>query len=314
VPLSYVLRKSSTVTDVQRNAAVGPGQTFEHWDEYLVACTIHRGEHWLADNTAVYNILTALIRNGPGWHYINPSSHRKCDGRALWLRLLDKAYDSSNVDRICNERRFFYSTMTYNGPTRSMDFDQYCTKWYTNNRILAYHDRLPPQRDIVSDFIRSLDPAHNMVFQNAALQIRQSDIYRNDFDEAINIFKKAIGDSPVSNKKRNVSEMNGGGPTGREIPDVRGKDYSKSKQKFIPPSEWKLMNPKQREDFKKVRAKQKRTQSNQSNGTSRFDQRIRKALAALALQDKETEEPKDNAGDQFGAQAHGSGSSKKKNR
>jgi hypothetical protein len=204
-----------------------------------------------------------------------------------------------------------------------MDFDAYCTKWYTNNKILAYHGRLPPQRDIVADFIKSLDPANNMVFHTAAMQVKQCPILRNDFDKAVDTFKNAIGDSPVSssNKKRNVSEMNGGGPTGREIPDVRGKDYSKSKQKFIPPMEWKQMNPKQREDFKKVRAKQKRTQnsnqSNQSNGNNRFDQRIRKALAAMA-QEKETAKAndtaikQDNAGDQFGAQAHGAGSSNRR--
>jgi len=202
-----------------------------------------------------------------------------------------------------------------------MDFDQYCAKWYTNNRILAYHDRLPPQRDIVSDFIRSLDPTNNLVFHTAALQVRQSSTLREDFDAAVDTFKNAIGDSPVANnKKRNVSEVSGGAPGGRETTDVKGRDYSKSTKKFIPNGEWRRMSPKQQDDFKKARAKRKKqspSQSNQSNqsngqsGQSRFDKRLRKALAAIAQEDKEKD--RDNAGDQFGAQAHGGGSSNRRN-
>jgi hypothetical protein len=300
---------------------VGPGEAYEHWDEYLVACTVHSGDHWVADNTAVYTILSALIRHGPGWHYIPPSSRKKTDGRALWLRLLAHAYDVSNVDRICEECRTFYATQTYNGPTRHMDFDKYCNSWYENNQILEYHDRLPPQRDIVADFIKSLD-LNSLVFQTAAMDVRQSEIKRNDFDKAITAFKTAIGNNPDT-RKRGISEMNGGAAAGRA--DIRNKDYSKSTLPFVPKEEWNQMTSTQQADFKKAKAKdrkrrmnrsnhnnQRANQSNQSN-SDKFEKRIRKTLAAIAKEHaSDSSTPKDNAGDQFGAQAHGNGSSKKK--
>jgi hypothetical protein len=37
VPLAYVLREEVVVTNAQTNGKVGPGKTYDHWDEYLVA-------------------------------------------------------------------------------------------------------------------------------------------------------------------------------------------------------------------------------------------------------------------------------------
>ena len=40
-PLLYVLRDEANGTDTHIYSKVGPGNTFEFWDEYLIGCTTH---------------------------------------------------------------------------------------------------------------------------------------------------------------------------------------------------------------------------------------------------------------------------------
>ena len=61
-PLLYVLRDEANVPDAHINGDVGPGGTFESWDDYLIECTTHNSNEFKEDNNKAYNTIYSLLQ------------------------------------------------------------------------------------------------------------------------------------------------------------------------------------------------------------------------------------------------------------
>ena len=58
----YVLRTDSSVPAAHIDGDVGPEGTFKSWDDYLIACTTHKGNDFIVDNNTVYNTIQSLLQ------------------------------------------------------------------------------------------------------------------------------------------------------------------------------------------------------------------------------------------------------------
>jgi len=85
-PLAYVTRKEVALPENVPDEG-DPDQGLPTLQEELVRRTRHNGQHWDADNQAVWNIVRAFTHGGPGWNWVSKHA-KKRDGRAAYMDLL----------------------------------------------------------------------------------------------------------------------------------------------------------------------------------------------------------------------------------
>ena len=71
IPLTYIARPHSEVTDEIRNA------TYDNNMDRLIAITTHDGTHYARDNATVWTELEPILIDGPGWTYVKWYEKRK---------------------------------------------------------------------------------------------------------------------------------------------------------------------------------------------------------------------------------------------
>jgi hypothetical protein len=263
------------------------------------------GTHWETDNTSLWQILSNLVRDGPGWDYIQVFEKRgNGDGRSAFLELKAQAYQFSNVRLMTDEAHANLRTLKYAGPSKNWNYDKYVRSWLRNVRVLKEWDDCPSNRRLVSDFCSGIsDPR----LESAINQVLQEDSkYVEDLDKTQKFFTTVIGTSisrQKMQKSRNVSAVSFQG-NNQQKGDTRSKPKFTGKleaNKSYTDKEWHSMSKKQKDEVRKLRDAVKPSTKADSNN---------KRNASAVSSDSGTQ---DNAGDQFGRKAHQNKKSKGQN-
>ena len=95
-PLVYVIQEEETVTDIERAGTIGIGinDKYRNWDDYAVRCVVMIGPHWESDKMALWQIISKLARDGPGWDYIR---HLEKGGQGSGRLAYNLLYDQANM-------------------------------------------------------------------------------------------------------------------------------------------------------------------------------------------------------------------------
>ena len=297
IPLVYVIRDIdlSTVTNVERNGTVGSGPTdaYKNWDEYSIRCTALAGTHWESDNTSFWQVLSRLVRDGPGWDYIRHyEKSGEGDGRAAFWALHAQAYQFSSRRIIKNEARKALRNLRFDGPSRGWNFDKYVRAWYKNLDIIRKYGTVPDQEDIVQDFCNNIgDPRLTHGISNVLVEGSK---YVKDFDKAQMYLTNSLAteitrDQGLKSNKRMISSANTPEPAAANSYDgpIEAKSYASNV--------WHSMSSAQKDKVRELRKQAYESKNEPKN---------KRNLSAANITDEE--EPSKDAGNQFGATAHDS--------
>jgi len=158
VPLSYVIRQNAEVTQEARDKRVGPD--YEDWNHYCITCTLLEGPHWGSDNNSRWQIISNLVRDGPGWDFVWKFERRGGgDGCSAYAALYTQAYQHTEMRTLWMEAEEGLQNLRYSGPRKNFTWDQYVGKWsrYMNdlNRLGKGH----PESSYIFHFLNSItDP------------------------------------------------------------------------------------------------------------------------------------------------------------
>lgn len=291
VPIIYVLRDDKEVTDKERDGSVGPDDKdpYKNWDDFMIRCTIMEGTHWESDNSSLWQIINKLVRDGPGWDYIQ--KHEKVgngDGRGAYLELKAQAYQYSNIKLITDEAHRIIEKLEYKGPEGKWTYDKYVRAWLRNIRVLKEHDDCPSERRLVSNFCKGItDPRLEV-----ALHIveQENSGYQSDFEKTQKYFHQALA-SKLSRDTRNVSKNRGVAAVSHDnsVTRVRQPYTGTLEAKDYSNTDWFSMTTEQKNQVRALR---------QKDAAKR-----QREVSAVSSNDKGDSEKK-NAGDQFGRRAH----------
>ena len=116
VPLSYVIRQNAEVTQEARDKRVG--SDYEDWNHYCITCTLLNGPHWGSDNNSTWQIISNLVRDGPGWDFIRKFERQGGgDGRGAYAALYTQAYQHTHVRTLWMEAKERLQNLKYSGPS-----------------------------------------------------------------------------------------------------------------------------------------------------------------------------------------------------
>ena len=306
VPLSYTIRKVDKVTDLDRSRRVG--EFYEDWNHYCIQCTLLKGPHWGSDNNALWQILSNLVREGPGWDYIRQfETAGGGNGRGAYQALSKQAYQHTNSMAIIGASFVALAKMEYNGPSRSMTWDQYVGQWFKHINILERMGEPFSPYYYMHMFLFSVkDPR----LESAINNIQHPDTYKKETFESAQMYLtnalqiKSNNDTGNKNRRRNVSSTNQGGNSGNSGKSGKsGRSNSNSSGKGrnnnnyiprVPRDEWLKLSDEEKAAHKAKIAKAKASKRNREV-----------QAAAKSKVDEETESNTEkNAGSQFGSNAY----------
>jgi hypothetical protein len=301
VPLAYLIRSEENVTQGDRDGTVGssPTDAYRNWDEYSIRCAVFADTHYETDNAALWQILSELVRDGPGWDFIR-KFEKKGDGngRKAYKAIYEQAFQHTNVSMIKAKARADIEALRYDGPTKKWNYDKYVRAWERNISILREFGGCPDEETLVNDFCtRITDPRLTETIKGI---LDPSSRHFNNFQGAQMAVNHSIHlqQRVESNRKpntRNVSAMNYQGSGSN---NGKGKSYSGTLEgKHYDLKIWKSMNNKQKEIVRKKR-------KDNAIALARDNESNKKARVSEANTSSQPEDKRDNAGDQFGRKAH----------
>lgn len=145
IPLTYVFRDEATVTDEHR------GGVYPTWDDYYIRCTVLETEHYVADNTRVWNKIKPLIYDGPGWDFIrHHEATRDSRGAILALRDQNESLNSKTTRK--NRAYKALSALVYTGPRKNFTFENYVSAHLHSHNELRECGEAVPETKKVNDF------------------------------------------------------------------------------------------------------------------------------------------------------------------
>ena len=299
VPLSYTIRKVGNVTDLDRSRRVG--EFYEDWNHYCIQCTLLKGPHWGSDNNALWQILSNLVREGPGWDYIRQfETAGGGNGRGAYQALSKQAFQHTNSMAIVGASFVALAKMEYNGPSRGMTWDHYVGQWFKHINILERMGEPFSPYYYMHMFLFSIkDPR----LEAAINTIQHPDTYKKETFESAQMYLtnalqiQSNNTSGSKSRRRNVSSASQGGnrnngKSGKSNSNSSGKGRSNSN--YIPREQWLKLTDEERDAHKAKVAKAKAAKRNREV-----------QAAAKSKVDEETESNTEkNAGSQFGSNAY----------
>ena len=309
VPLVYIIRKDEAVGARDRSGIVGKNRTdkYNNWDEYLIRCVVMDGTHWESDNSSFWQILSKLVRDGPGWDYIRKfEKNGDGDGRKAYLLLVEQAFQFTNVEQITDEAYRQIDTLKYDGPTRTWNYDKYVRAWYRAIRTLRQFDDCPKETRLVKKFCAGIDDKR--LYHAISQVLHKDSVYLNDFEETQRYFNTslavAISREKTGKADRHIAltistNSNGGSSSGnssnKEPFDgvLEARKYNRK--------DWYSMTRAQQTTVRELRDAERNNESNNDNK--------RKASAVETENDDKSNESKEkkipkDAGNQFGSHAY----------
>ena len=269
VPLVYAIREGETVSDEDRSGSVGidPGDTYRNWDEYAIRCVSLSGTHWESDNASFWQILSRLVRDGPGWDYIRSFEKKgDGDGRKAYLKLYSHANEYTNVRGIKSEARTLLRELRYEGDRRNFNWDKFIRLRYRSINTLKTHNACPDDEELVEDLCRNIDePRLNPSLPQVLVK---GSPYVDDYNAAqqylTNVLTCHRQNIKSGKRDRNVSAF------GKENKRQRDTFSGKLEAKDYAPNDWASMTNKQRDVVRKLR-KEKWQKNNRNASATNSD-------------------------------------------
>ena len=309
VPLVYAIRKDDAVGARDRSGIVGKNRPdkYANWDEYLIRCVVMEGTHWESDNSSFWQILSKLVRDGPGWDYIRKfEKNGDGDGRKAYLSLVEQAFQFTNVEQITDEAYRQIDTLKYDGPTRTWNYDKYVRAWYRAIRTLRQFDDCPKESRLVKKFCAGIDDKR--LYHAISLVLLKDSVYLSDFEETQRYFNTslavAMSREKTGKSDRHIASTNTDSNSGGNSNSVNSNSgNSSTKQPFSGVLEARQYNRK--EWYSMTRAQQNTVREMRDADSGDTNKRKVSAVETDKTDDesKESKIPKD-AGNQFGSRAY----------
>ena len=199
IPLSYVIRESSGVP------AVDPGPGQPTLVDELIARAPHRGQHFAADNVAVWNLIEKVFHDGPAWSWVKAFKTTR-NGRAAFLaaksHYLGPAFQSktkSEADRAIND-------LKYTGKSKSMTFEAFTSSLKEAYEELAHAGEPVPPAKKVRQLLDKVEASGMMDAAVAAVRLRQE--MDEDFEGVCDFISRFARREEVSAKKKRMIAAN----------------------------------------------------------------------------------------------------------
>jgi hypothetical protein len=291
VPLTYLVREHSAVTEEIRNRA------YPTPEDRLIATTALAGSHYVLDNRTLYDEFKPLVVDGPGWSFVKRFDKAK-DGRSAIMALKTQAEGTSA--KLTRKQAAYAKVISssYLGPRKGFDFSSYVTLHQDAHNELLDLDEPVAEAKKVTDFLRGIrDPG----LQTGKDIVLGDPLKLDNFEECQQYLSSLVttraNQSKAERHVASVSTSTGGG--GSSIVDkIKGGTYTNEQFHALSEGE-------------KARVQQYREEATKKRKDKRKAQKKKRKLAkARSERDNESDEdggnsagqqPNSNAGAQFGS-------------
>ncbi|MGH3053812.1 MAG: hypothetical protein ACRDL7_02410, partial [Gaiellaceae bacterium] len=297
IPLNYVIR----IDEIPAADAIYHNDLNE-----LINTVPLRGDHFNRDNDRVYGIIKSLVLEGPGWNWIMHLDRAR-NGRLAWHSLVSHYEGDVVMSRVKAEAYASLSSAQYHGERKNFSFET-----FTNIHQKAHQDLLrlgdPISEDRkVHEFLNHIDDPNLSAGKAAVLATLT---LAHDFTNTANYLSNFVARAKsLHATERRISGLDsssgrfGRGRRGHGRDRGRGRtnrannrghtdnDLTRKYSNY----EWRHLPSDQK--TKIMQAREEKKKRNASALTS-VDEDAKKL--------KESNAGNDNAGDQFGRQAHSS--------
>ena len=294
IPKIYLLREYDTVTPAMHTA------TYSDTNVEYVATFAMSGENYEADNKALFKDLKQQLIGTPAFPFLK-EHQRTQDGRAALKAVKAQAEGQANVRQRKSEAYSMISTAKYRGHNKNFSFDDYIGKHHLGHAELAFLKEPVSESKKVEDFLLGILDSR---LQNAKDTVLGDPVKAGNFEACQQYLKTVLLTLRQHDRReRTVSatEKTGGG--GRKTTSTSDSEGPPDLPGFKPhggtlaPGMWVKLSYKQRNEVKAIRADKKKAV-----------EKKRKISAAAKEKEKEKDtESSDDAGSQFGRNAHKKG-------
>ncbi len=296
IPLPYVYRTEAEVTEEMRN------ETYPNTDEEYMTLFALQGSYYDVDNARVFNELMQFVLGGPGESVVKPHRARR-NGRGAMLALVAYANGTDAIElRASNAYQVINSTI-YKRQSKNFTLDDFFARLRDAYNVLEHEDVNQPVQEL-RKWTETLDKIQDPQLYAAKLAIKTSVKGENEktFENLAAKVKELAHEVYKSRPQDRMISLTDTEPTRKK---VSFKDSELHAGNW-PSAEWNKLTSEQKKKVGEMRraAKQKRKNTDRSAkaaGTAGSD-------SEGGSEDEKTEE----AGKQFGRNAHKSKKKSKK--
>ena len=291
IPKIYLLRESTTVTPEMRNA------TYSDTNMEYINTFVMSGPYFDADNKALYKDLKQQLMGTPAFPFLKEHS-RTQDGRAALIAVKAQAEGQANVRQRKSEAYAMITDAKYRGHNKNFSFDDYIGKHHLAHAELAFLKEPISESKKVEDFLLGILDTR---LQNAKDTVLGDTVKAGNFEACQQYLKTVLVTLRQHDRReRTVSGVakGGGKSPGSESPsNLQG---FKPHGGTIPPGTWAQLSYEQRDAVRAIRAELKK----------KSDAKKRKVASATKDAEKDQKTTSDDAGTEFGRNAHKKGKKK----
>ena len=253
VPLSYLLRSHTEVTDEMLNAE------YDSIDDDLIATTniSPDSEQYKRDTKRLFDLLKPLVVDGPGWTFCQ-SYKRNKEGRKAYLAI--KAQAEGTAARHSKKAKAYaiIATASFTGQKGRTNLDTYIHQHQKAHNILKECDEPVPETKKVTDFLTGLtDPrlntAKSVIHSDAAklANFEQCQQYVKTIFNNIKISSQAAAGRKIAAVQRKRR------PGNKNKPRVRAGHYEAD--------EWRQLTEEEQSKVRKLREEKKKRKAAAAN-------------------------------------------------
>ena len=210
IPLAYIIRENVAVPDDNTD----PADNYPNYIDELIARAPHvipgtndHTQHYKDDNIAVFNKLSAMLRDKDCWTYMQ-RAQRSRDGRLAFMSLKEHYLGKNNVDNLATYAERKLQSTSYTGEGRRWNFEKFVKTHVDQHQVLTDLTRhgyagIDPR----SKVRYLLDGIKTNTLAAVKTQIMADTRLRNDFDACVNLFQDFIKHSNTEPRQANISAL-----------------------------------------------------------------------------------------------------------
>jgi uncharacterized membrane protein YgcG len=198
IPLAYVIRAD---IEVPAEAADPATNYSSRIDELIARAPIGavgaENENYLVDRGTVWDLIESITRNDPSWTYVK-AAQRTRNGRMAYLALESHYLGPNNVNHLASKAEATLKSATYNGETRTWNFEKYASLHVEQFNILD---------SLRKHGYSGIDPGTRVRYLTAGIKTSKLEtvtatilaspaVYQVNFDMCVTLFTDFIKQSP----------------------------------------------------------------------------------------------------------------------
>jgi uncharacterized membrane protein YgcG len=199
IPLAYVIRAEIAVPA----EATDPATNYNSkTDELIARAPIQDAgggdnEHYLVDRGTVWDLIESITRNDASWTYVKVAQRTR-NGRMGYLALESHYLGPNNVNHLASKAEATLKSTTYNGETRTWNFEKYASLHVEQFNILD---------SLVKHGYSGIDPGTRVRYLMAGIKTSKVEsvttailaspaVYQVNFDMCVTLYTDYIKQSP----------------------------------------------------------------------------------------------------------------------